>query len=149
MTDSPSYQEALKEAEKVDPPAVGLTTSTGVTAVQGFRAVIKQNNVQICLLAAIADKLDDLVQDRKQARKEKAKEVAIPEDLITKLKGLSLQEKGEEKVTRKEEPKGKLVVFKDPYKILAAEKAKITPKIPKEKKEDKKDEPGQNSALSS
>nr|ATZ69444.1 ORF2 protein [Cacao swollen shoot Togo A virus] len=131
MTNSPAYQEALKEAEKVDPPAVGLTTSTGVTAVQGFRTVIKQNNVQICLLAAIADKLDDLIQDQKKARKEKAKEVSIPEDLISKLKGLSLQESGEERVSRREEPKGKLVVFKDPYKILAAEKSKINPKISK------------------
>ncbi|AAA03170.1 ORF2 [Cacao swollen shoot Togo B virus] len=132
MTDSPAYQEALKEAEKVDPPAVGITTSTGVTAVQGFKTVIKQNNVQICLLAVIADKLEELIQDQKKARKDKAKEVAIPEDLITKLQGLSIQEKGEAKVTRKPEPKGTLFGFKDPYKILAAEKAKITLKPVKE-----------------
>nr|ASG91895.1 ORF2 [Cacao swollen shoot virus] len=136
MSESPFYQEALKEAEKIDPPAIGLTTSSGVTAVQGFRTVIKQNNVQICLLAAIADKLEELVQDQKKARKDKAKEVAIPEDLITKLQGLSIQEKGEAKVTRKPEPKGTLFGFKDPYKILAAEKAKITPKPVKEKKDE-------------
>nr|QJC63502.1 putative nucleic acid-binding protein [Cacao swollen shoot virus] len=128
MTDSPCYQEALKEAEKVDPPAVGLTNTGKVTALDGLRTVIKQNNVQICLLASIADKLEELVQDQKKARKEKAKEVAIPEDLITKLQGLSIREKGESKITKKPEPKGTLFGYKDPYKILAAEKAKITPK---------------------
>nr|QIM56925.1 ORF2 protein [Cacao swollen shoot Togo B virus] len=131
MTDSPSYQQALREAEIVDPPAVGLTTTGGVTALNGLRTVIKQNNIQICLLASIADKLEELVQDQKKARKEKAKEVAVPEDLITKLQGLSIQEKGEAKALRKAEPKGTLFGFKDPYKILAAEKAKITPKNPK------------------
>nr|ASG91847.1 ORF2 [Cacao swollen shoot virus] len=136
MSESPSYQEALREAEKVDPPAIGLTTSSGVTAVQGFRTVIKQNNTQICLLAAIADKLEELIQDQKKARKEKAKEVAIPEDLITKLQGLSIQEKGETKVTRRAEPKGTLFGFKDPYKILAAEKAKVTSKPSKERKDE-------------
>nr|QJC63535.1 putative nucleic acid-binding protein [Cacao swollen shoot virus] len=136
MTDSPSYQEALKEAEKVDPPAVGLTSTGKVTALDGLRTVIKQNNVQICLLASIADKLEELVQDQKKARKDKAKEVAIPEDLITKLQGLSIQEKSETKITKKPEPKGTLFGYKDPYKILAAEKAKITPKPLKEKRDE-------------
>nr|ATZ69453.1 ORF2 protein [Cacao swollen shoot CD virus] len=142
MTDSPSYQQALKEAEKVDPPAVGLTAAEGVTALNGLRTVIKQNNVQICLLADIADKLNDLLTEQKRSRKEKVKEVAIPEDLISKLKGLTIQEKGDEKVTRKKEVKGSLYGFRDPYKILAAEVAKITPKPVKEKK----DEPSQSSS---
>nr|QJC63530.1 putative nucleic acid-binding protein [Cacao swollen shoot virus] len=136
MTDSPSYQEALKEAEKVDPPAVGLTNTGKVTALDGLRTVIKQNNVQICLLASIADKLEELVQDQKKARKDKAKEVAIPEDLITKLQGLSIQEKSETKIAKKPEPKGTLFGYKDPYKILAVEKAKITPKPLKEKRDE-------------
>nr|QIM56930.1 ORF2 protein [Cacao swollen shoot Togo B virus] len=142
MTDSPSYQQALKEAEGIDPPAVGLTTTGGVTALNGVRTVIKQNNIQICLLAAIADKLEELVQDQKKARKDKAKEVAIPEDLITKLQGLTIQEKGEAKVAKKPELKGTLFGFKDPYKILAAEKAKATPKP-------KKDESSKNTDSSS
>nr|QJC63497.1 putative nucleic acid-binding protein [Cacao swollen shoot virus] len=136
MTDSPSYQEALKEAERVDPPAVGLTNTGKVTALDGLRTVIKQNNVQICLLASIADKLEELIQDQKKARKDKAKEVAVPEDLITKLQGLSIQEKGEARSAKKPEPKGTLFGYKDPYKILAAEKAKITPRPSKEKKDE-------------
>nr|QJC63492.1 putative nucleic acid-binding protein [Cacao swollen shoot CD virus] len=143
MTDSPSYQQALKEAEKVDPPAVGLTTTEGVTALNGLRTVIKQNNLQIWLLADIADKLADLLTEQKKSRKEKAKEVAIPEDLISKLQGLSIQERGDEKVTRKKETKGNLYGFKDPYKILAAEVAKITPKPPAK---EKKDESNQSSS---
>nr|AZZ86119.1 putative nucleic acid binding protein [Cacao red vein-banding virus] len=134
---SRSYQQALKEAEKPDPPAVGLTTSSGVTATQGFRILIKQNNVQICLLAQIADRLEELAFDQKKARQEKAKEVTVPEDLITQLQNLSLKDEGRSTpTTKKREGKGILYGFKDPYKILAEEKAKLSTS----KKESKKDE---------
>nr|AZZ86115.1 putative nucleic acid binding protein [Cacao red vein-banding virus] len=137
MTDSRSYEQALKEAEKTDPPAIGLTTSSGVTATQGFKTLIKQNNVQICLLAQIADRLEELAFDQKKARQEKAKEVAVPEDLITKLQNLSLKDEEKPTPSKKREGKGILYGFKDPYKILAAEKAKL----PTQKKEiQKKDE---------
>nr|QCA48088.1 putative nucleic acid binding protein [Cacao red vein-banding virus] len=137
--ESRSYQQALKEAEKSDPPAVGLTTSSGVTATQGFRILIKQNNFQICLLAQIADRLEELAFDQKRARQEKAKEVTVPEDLITQLQNLSLKDEGRPPPTaKKREGKGILYGFKDPYKILAEEKAKLSTSTPK--RESKKDE---------
>ncbi|ATZ69485.1 ORF2 protein [Cacao swollen shoot Ghana N virus] len=121
---SRAYQQALIEAEKVDPPAVGITTSTGTSASQGFKTIIKQNNVQLLLLAQIADRLEELAADQKKARQEKAKEVSVPEDLISKLQSLSIKEPGEGSKPKRE-GKGILYGFKDPYKILAEEKAKL------------------------
>nr|ASG91839.1 ORF2 [Cacao swollen shoot virus] len=127
MTDSPSYQRAIQEAEKVDPPALGLTTTTGITAVNGVRTIVKQNNVQILLLSEIADKLTELLTSQKQANRKEAK-TTLPEDLIDKLQKLTLQDTGgsSQKVKIKE-GKGTLYGFKDPYTILAEEKAKLNP----------------------
>nr|QJC63478.1 putative nucleic acid-binding protein [Cacao swollen shoot virus] len=126
MSDSPAYQRAIREAERVDPPAVGLTSTTGITAVNGVRTIVKQNNVQIQLLAEIADKLEELVTRQKQANKAEVK-TTLPEDLIEKLQKLSIQESGSSQKSRLREGKGTLYGFKDPYTILAEERAKLQP----------------------
>nr|QJC63474.1 putative nucleic acid-binding protein [Cacao swollen shoot virus] len=138
MTDSPSYFRAIREAEKVDPPAIGLTTTEGITAVNGVRTIVKQNNVQILLLTEIADKLEDLLVIQKQkVRTEQP--TGIPEDLIEKLQQLTIQDSSssQKNSQKKREGKGVLYGFKDPYKILAEEKAKLQPLPPKKKDESK------------
>ncbi|ATZ69466.1 ORF2 protein [Cacao swollen shoot Ghana J virus] len=136
MTDSSSYQRAIQAAERVDPPAVGITTTTGITAVNGVRTIVKQNNVQILLLAEIAEKLEDLLAIQKQSKKQESSGT-IPEDLIEKLQKLTIQDAGSsQKTTRGREGQGTLYGFRDPYRILAEEKAKLSP-IPKKKDESK------------
>nr|ASG91843.1 ORF2 [Cacao swollen shoot virus] len=137
MTDSPSYQRALIEAEKVDPPALGLTSTVGITAVNGVRTIVKQNNVQILLLAEISDKLTDLLGAQKQANRKEVK-TTLPEDLIEKLQQLTLQDKeGSSQKPKIKEGKGTLYGFKDPYVILAEEKAKLTPRTKKDESKGK------------
>ncbi|ATZ69476.1 ORF2 protein [Cacao swollen shoot Ghana L virus] len=134
MTDSPAYQKAIRAAERVDPPALGLTTTEGITAINGVRTIVKQNNVQILLLAEIADKLDDLLSKQKQQTKTEVK-TTLPEDLIDKLQRLTIQEGGSQK-TKQREGKGTLYGFKDPYKILEEERAKLG--LPSSKKDESK-----------
>nr|ASG91835.1 ORF2 [Cacao swollen shoot virus] len=137
MTDSSAYQRAIKEAEKIDPPALGLTNTTGITAVNGVRTIVKQNNVQLLLLAEIADRLNSLVEAQKQANRKEVK-TTLPEDLIDKLQKLSIQDQGSsgsQQPRKVKEGKGILYGFKDPYVILAEEKAKLTP--PSKKDESK------------
>ncbi|ATZ69458.1 ORF2 protein [Cacao swollen shoot CE virus] len=138
MTDSSSYQRAIREAEKVDPPALGLTSTTGITAVNGVRTIVKQNNVQILLLSEIADKLTDLLSVQKQANRKEVK-TTLPEDLIEKLQKLTIQDSGVEgsHKGRVKEAKGTLYGFKDPYTILAEEKAKLTPLAKKDESKGK------------
>nr|ASG91900.1 ORF2 [Cacao swollen shoot virus] len=137
MTDSSSYQRAIREAERVDPPAIGLTTTEKITAVNGVRTIVKQNNVQILLLAEIAERLGDILNLQKQTTKAEVK-TTLPEDIIEKLQKLTIQDSGgsSQRTTKTKEGKGTLYGFKDPYHILAEEKAKISP--PSVKKDESK-----------
>ncbi|ATZ69471.1 ORF2 protein [Cacao swollen shoot Ghana K virus] len=136
MTDSPAYQQAIRKAEEVDPPALGLTSTTGITAVNGIRTLVKQNNVQILLLAEIADKLNEFAVKQTQAHRKEAK-TTLPEELIEKLQKLTLQDTGSSQKTKTRERKGTLYGFKDPYVILAEEKAKLTPPTKKDESKGK------------
>lgn len=123
---SESYQGALRATEQIEPPAIGFAKPSEYQgAFAGNTAIIKQNNMQIQLLFHIAESLKEIQRDlqiiiRNQAQSSDASAEVIPEALIFKLQNLSLGPSD-----RKKEPRGKLTVFQDPYKLLKEEQAKL------------------------
>ncbi|KAG6485640.1 hypothetical protein ZIOFF_054203 [Zingiber officinale] len=89
----------------------------------GNSAIIRQNNTQIQLLVQIAENLKDIQADPKiiiEQTKGGVKATPIPDDLVEKLKNLTLGPSEKPK-----EGSRKLRVFKDPYKILKEEQEKL------------------------
>ncbi|QBA88840.1 ORF2 [Aglaonema bacilliform virus] len=112
---STAYQEAITATNAIEEPAIGFAKPADFTGAQlGTKCVIKQNNLQIELLAKILSEVTKVKEVLEQIKKEKAKE--IPEDLITGLKNLKL---GPTK-----EKSGLLRVYKNPKTLLEAEKSK-------------------------
>lgn len=113
-----SYKEALKATESIDPPSLGFLKSSDFPRTLSHQAaVIKQHNVQIQLLVQIAEDLRGIkseLQTIRELQQSKTSSLqAIPEDLITKLSNLNLGP-----AERPKEAKGKILVFRDPIKIL-------------------------------
>ena len=113
-----SYKEALKATESIEPPSLGfLKTNDFMGTLSHQVAVIKQHNVQIQLLIQIAEDIKGIrtelqtIRELQQTRSTQSQ--VVPEDLITKLANLNLGPS-----ERPKETKGKILVFKDPIKIL-------------------------------
>lgn len=121
-----SYRDALLSTEYLESSSLGFIKPSehhGPPFVKN--AIIKQNNTQLHLLVQIAETLRDIQTDlktllAKQDATPGASTSAIPDDLITKLTKLSLGPS-----ERPREGRGKLRVFRDPYKILQDEQAKL------------------------
>lgn len=118
-----SYREALLNTEHLDAPNLGFIKPSeyqGTPFVQ--TAIIKQNNIQIHLLVQIAETLKDIQGDLKLILKQTASSSSpvLPDDLVTKLTKLSLGP-----TEKPREGRGQLRVFRDPYKILQEEQAKL------------------------
>lgn len=117
-----SYKEALKATEAIEPPSLGfLKTSDYSGTLSHQAAVIKQHNTQIQLLVQIAEDLKGIKSELQTIRElQQAKtpiSQSLPEDLLSKLENLSLGPS-----ERPKEAKGKILVFKDPRKILSEAK---------------------------
>lgn len=113
-----SYKEALKATEPIDPPSLGfLKTSDYPGTLSHQAAIIRQHNTQIQLLVQIAKDIKGIKEElqaiRKAQQRGETSSQAIPEDLITKLANLNLGPS-----ERPKETKGKILVFRDPTKIL-------------------------------
>lgn len=113
-----SYKEALKAIESIDSPALGFLKPNDCPGTLSHQsAVIKQHNTQIQLLVQISEDIKgirtelQIIRELQQAKA--APSQAIPEDLLTKLSNLNLGPS-----ERPREPKGKILIFKDPVKIL-------------------------------
>ncbi|KAG6537014.1 hypothetical protein ZIOFF_002092 [Zingiber officinale] len=118
--------KAAKQIEIVlsKPPALGfIKPSEYSNTIANGVAVIKQNNLQLQLLTQIAESIQEIRDDLKgiiNYQRKKEGTPTLPEELITKLSNLSLGS-GE----RPKESKGKLLIFKDPLKILQQEQEKV------------------------
>ncbi|KAG6479750.1 hypothetical protein ZIOFF_063222 [Zingiber officinale] len=119
-----SYKEIVKATEHIESPAVGFAKPNeyqGLTS--GNSSIVKQNNTQIQLLVQIVESFKDIQADLKTILKQTRREVqtsSIPEELIDKLKNLSLGTSKKPKEGRRQ-----LRVFHDSYKILQEDQAKI------------------------
>lgn len=113
-----SYKEALRATENIDAPSLGFLKPTDYPGTLSHQAaVIKQHNTQLQLLVQIAEDIRgiraELQTIREQGQAKASTSHGIPEDLITKLSNLSLGP-----TERPKEPKGKILVFRDPLQIL-------------------------------
>ncbi|KAG6521934.1 hypothetical protein ZIOFF_019068 [Zingiber officinale] len=120
-----SYREAVQATYSIEPPAIGFAEPSDLQGtLPGNTVVIKQKNMQLQLLIQVAETLKNIQADLKtiveQTRGSRSSTAAIPDSLVEKLQKLTLgaQEK-------QREGKGKLGVFKDPFKILQEEKEKL------------------------
>ncbi|THU58537.1 hypothetical protein C4D60_Mb03t15400 [Musa balbisiana] len=113
-----SYKEALRATENIDAPSLGFLKPTDYPGTLSHQAiVIKQHNTQLQLLVQIAEDIKgiraELQAIREQGQAKASTSLGIPEDLITKLSNLSLGP-----TEKPKEPKGKILVFRDPLQIL-------------------------------
>ncbi|KAG6535784.1 hypothetical protein ZIOFF_000813 [Zingiber officinale] len=119
-----SYKEAVQATEQIESPAVEFAKPSEFQGpTSGNMVIIKQNNTQLQLLVQIAKSLKDIQVDLKtivEQTKGGIKATSLLDDLITKLQNLSLGPTESPK-----EGKGKLRVFRDPYKILKEEQEKL------------------------
>ncbi|KAG6528853.1 hypothetical protein ZIOFF_011045 [Zingiber officinale] len=117
-----SYKEVVQTTEQIESPVIGFAEPSKFQGPNsGNFAIIKHNNTQLQLLVQIAESLKDIQGDLKTVLEQTRKGATtsfIPDELIDKLKGLSLTEKPKEK-------KGQLRGFRDPYKILEEEQTKL------------------------
>lgn len=123
-----SYKKAVLATESIESPALGFIRPADYKGANtGQAALIKQNNTLIQLVVDLSEKVTSLSDNIKTLRDEvrqlqKGKEVVdITDDLISKLERLTL---GQPEPKPKEK-KGTLRVFKDPFKILDEENAKL------------------------
>ncbi|KAG6472673.1 hypothetical protein ZIOFF_070148 [Zingiber officinale] len=105
-----SYKEAVKATEQIESPAIGFARPSDFQGpASGNSALIKQGNTQIQLLIQIVEGVQDIQTDLKTILEHTEKGIpsttVIPEDLLDKIKNLSL---GPTK--RPKESKGKLRV---------------------------------------
>ncbi|KAG6472667.1 hypothetical protein ZIOFF_070142 [Zingiber officinale] len=119
-----SYKKAIRAIESLEPPALGFIRPGDYSnTIANGTTIIKQNNLQIQLLTQIAEGIQEIRDDLKSVldyQRRKGGTSILPDDLITKLPNLSLGQGEQPK-----EPKGRLLVFKDPLKILLQEKEKL------------------------
>ncbi|KAG6470161.1 hypothetical protein ZIOFF_071218 [Zingiber officinale] len=119
-----SYKDTVKATEQIESPAIGFVKPSEFQGpVSGNSVVIIQNNTLLQLLVQIVESLKDIKADLKtliEQTKEGIQSNPIPDNLIDKLKNLSL---GPAKKPR--EGRRKLRVFKDPYKIMKEEQEKL------------------------
>ncbi|KAG6535532.1 hypothetical protein ZIOFF_000554 [Zingiber officinale] len=119
-----AYKEAVKATEQIESPAIGFARPSDFQGpTSGNSAIIKQNNTQLQLLVQITEILKGIQADLKiiaEQTKKGVQTTSIPDDLVDKLKNLSLGP-----VDKLKEPRGKLRVFKNPYKILKEEQEKL------------------------
>ncbi|KAG6472668.1 hypothetical protein ZIOFF_070143 [Zingiber officinale] len=119
-----SYKEAIGVVESLETPALGFIRPGDYSnTIANGTAIIKQNNLQLQLLTQIAEGIQEIRDDLKSVldyQRRKGGTSILPDDLITKLSNLSLGPR-----ERPKEPKGRLLVFKDPLKILRQEKEKL------------------------
>ncbi|KAG6472621.1 hypothetical protein ZIOFF_070095 [Zingiber officinale] len=113
-----------KLQKDLDPPALGFIKPSDYASTIAHNAiVIRQHNLQIQLLVQIAEDLRDIKTDMKTVleshKQGRTSAPSIPNDLITKLSNLTIGP-----TEKPKEPKGKILVFKDPLKILKEEKEK-------------------------
>ncbi|XP_074567333.1 actin-depolymerizing factor 11-like [Curcuma longa] len=115
--DGVHYELQAKATEQIESPAVGFAKPSEYQGPSsGNSAIIKQNNTQLQLLAQIAESLKDIQADLKtiiEQTKEGKIVTPLPDSLIEKLQNLPL---GQSEKPR--EGRGKIKVFKDPYKML-------------------------------
>ncbi|KAG6484111.1 hypothetical protein ZIOFF_060905 [Zingiber officinale] len=115
--DKKLHREAIGAVESLEPPALGfIRPSDYSNTIANGTAKNKQNNLQLQLLMQIAKDIQEIRDDLKSILDYQRREGGtpiLPDDLIKKLSNLSLGP-GE----RPKEPKGRLLVFKDPLKIL-------------------------------
>ncbi|KAG6507160.1 hypothetical protein ZIOFF_032501 [Zingiber officinale] len=121
---SSSYKQVVEAIEDLEPPALGFIKSSDyASTVAHNAAAIRQHNLHIQLLDQIAEDLRDIKAYIKTVleshKKGRPSAPTIPNDLITKLSNLIIGP-----TERPKKPKGKILVFKGPLKILKEEKEK-------------------------
>ncbi|GMP86375.1 hypothetical protein CsSME_00039172 [Camellia sinensis var. sinensis] len=114
------YLEALKASETTEAPGIGLSTSSDKLSVpSGVKTLIRQNNTIIELCVKLAKQVESL-EGRIRALETQKSPVLATDDLVAKLKNLSLGANEKPKETR-----GLLRVHRDPNKLLQEELDKL------------------------
>lgn len=119
-SESPEYKRALQAVESLEPPALGFIKPAEFRAglPTASAAIQKQNNTIIQLLLQLFEKVNSLQAEVRTLRKEPELPEEILDQITSKFNKLSITE-------APSEPRGKILVHKDPVKIFEEEKLKL------------------------